>query len=143
MGWLVEVITQVNYVIQTPQGSEKCVLRFESCSKPQVAQQEFTWNEAAAMLGWVSSVRPTAPEMGTVAPKRSRDPNSPPTPSKQLPPSKKMIMPSPGFPVPLSEVTQVSYAEMVQENQCLMDALSQGQDQHWVVESTLKPTLLP
>ena len=95
------------------------------------------------MPRWMSSIRPAGPETGAVALKRSRDPNSPPTPSKQLPPSKRMIIPSPGFPVPLNEVTQVSYAEMVQENQCPMDALMWGQEQHWVVESALKPTLPP
>ncbi len=116
--------------MQTPQGSEKHVLRFESCSEPQVAQQEFTWNKAAAMPGWVSSVGLTAPKMGAVALKRSRDPDSLPTPSKQPPPSKRMIMPPPGFPVQLSEATRVSYAETVWENQCLMDALLQGQDWH-------------
>ena len=105
VGWLVKVMTQVDYIIQTPQGSKKCVLRFESCSKPWVTQQEFAWSEAAAMLGWVSSVGLMAPEMGAVAPKRSQDPNSPPTPSKQLPQSKRMIMLPPGFPAPLSEVT--------------------------------------
>ncbi len=37
-GWSVEVITQVKYIIQTPQGSKKWVLRFESHSEPRVAQ---------------------------------------------------------------------------------------------------------
>ncbi len=81
VGWSVKVITRVEYVIWTPQGSEKQILRFESCSEPWVAQQEFSWSEAAAMLGWVSSIGPTAPEL-----KRSQDPDSLPTPSKQLPP---------------------------------------------------------
>ncbi len=86
-GWSVEVnyITWVDYIIWTLQGSENHVLRFKSCSEPWVAQQEFAWNEAAAVPGWVSSVGLTAPEMGTVALKRSRDPDSPPTPSKQPP----------------------------------------------------------
>ncbi len=34
MGWLVKVMTQVEYVIRTLQGSEKHMLRFESCSEP-------------------------------------------------------------------------------------------------------------
>ena len=105
MGWSVEVVTQVEYVIRTPQGSEKCVLRFESHSEPWVTQQEFAWSEAAAMPGWTSSIGLAGPEMGAIAPKRSRDPDSPPTPSKQLPPSKRMIIPPPGFPVLQSKVT--------------------------------------
>ncbi len=85
-------MTRVDYIIQTPQGSEKHVLRFESCSEPWVAQQEFTWNEAAAVLGWVSSVGLTAPEMGAVALKRSRDPNRPTPPQKPTPQSKRYII---------------------------------------------------
>ncbi len=142
-GWSIEVMTWVVYVIMTLQGSEKCVLGFESCFEPWVTQQEFAWSKAAAVPRWMSSIGLASPEMGAVTPKRSWDFDSPPTPSKQLPPSKRMIIPSPGFPVPLNEVTQVSYAEMVQENQCPMDALMWGQEQHWVVESALKPTLPP
>ncbi len=77
----------MEYVIRTPQGSEKCMLGFKSCSKPWVAQQEFAWSEAAAVPKWTSSIRPVGPETGAIAPKRSRDPDSPPTPSKQPPPS--------------------------------------------------------
>ncbi len=142
VGWSVEVVTWVEYIIRTLQGSKKQVLGFESCSEPRVAQQEFTWSEAAAMPRWTSSVRPAGPEMGAIALKRSRDPDSPPTPSKQLPPSKRMIIPPPGFPALQSEATQVSYAETVWENQCLIDALTRGQEWCQVVESTLKPTLL-
>ena len=142
VGWSVEVVTWVDYIIRTLQGSEKWVLRFESCSEPRVTQQEFAWTETATVLGWVSSVRLTAIS-GAVAPKRSRDPDSPPTPSKQPPLSKRMIMPPLGFPAPLSEATQVSYAEMVQENQHLMDTHSWGQEWCRIMESALKPTLLP
>ena len=70
----------MEYVIRTPQGSEKHMLGFESHSKPWVIQQEFAWSEAAAVPGWTSSIRPAGPEMGAIAPKRSRDPNSPPHP---------------------------------------------------------------
>ena len=95
----------MEYVIRTPQGSEKHVLGFESCSEPQVTQQEFAWSEAGGMPGWTSSIGPAGPKAGAVALKRSRDPDSPLTPSKQLPPSKRMIVPPPGFPAPLNEVT--------------------------------------
>ncbi len=89
MGWSIEVVTWVEYVIRTPQGSEKHILGFKSCSKPQVTQQEFAWSETAAMPRWTSSIRPAGPKMGAVALKRSRDPNSLPTPSKQLPPQQE------------------------------------------------------
>ncbi len=89
-----------------PQKNEKHELGFESHSKIHVAQQEYVWEEAAA---------------GATALKRSWDPDSPSTPSKQLPPSKRMIIPPLDLPQTAPEAVKVSYAETVQENRHLME----------------------
>ena len=52
-------------------------------------------------------------------------------------------MPLSGFPAQASEVTRVSYVEAVWENWHLMDALTWGQEQHWVMESAPTPTPQP